>query len=87
MTSLFKGSWGKDPSNYWIVNLTNISEKILEEIIRQAVCKHVEDNTGIMATSQHGFIKTSSNLISSDKKISLMMGECCFNKVFHMVSH
>ena len=48
------------------MNFRQVSEKIMEQIIKQAVCKHLEENV-VFNKSQHGFLSDKScqtNLIS-----------------------
>uniref|UniRef100_A0A803TIG3 Reverse transcriptase domain-containing protein n=1 Tax=Anolis carolinensis TaxID=28377 RepID=A0A803TIG3_ANOCA len=66
MVPIFKKGKKNDPNNYRPVSLTSIPGKILEKIIKEVVCEHLETNA-VIANSQHGFTKNKScqtNLIS-----------------------
>ncbi|CAM5117477.1 unnamed protein product [Eretmochelys imbricata] len=44
--------------NYKPVSLTSVPGKIMEQIIKQSICKHLEDNK-VISNIQHGFVKTN----------------------------
>ena len=44
---IFKKGKKEEPGNYRPVSLTSIPEKILEQIIKKSVCKHLENNAVI----------------------------------------
>ncbi|CAM5124933.1 unnamed protein product [Natator depressus] len=64
-----------NPGNYRPVSLTSVPGKIMEQIIKESICKHLEDNK-VISNSQHGFVRNKScqtNLIAfSDKVTSLV---------------
>ncbi|KAF7248208.1 hypothetical protein EYD10_06075 [Varanus komodoensis] len=53
---IFKKGKNEEPGNYRPVSLTLIPGKILEHIIKQSVCKYLENNA-VITRSQHGFHK------------------------------
>ena len=63
---IFKKGGKEVPNNYHPVSLTSVPGKIMEQFIKQAVCKHLKDNA-VLNKSQHGFHRNKScqtNLIS-----------------------
>ncbi|XP_060136500.1 uncharacterized protein LOC132592834 [Zootoca vivipara] len=56
---IFKKGEREDPNNCRPVSLTFIPGKILEQIIKQTVCEHLERNA-VITKSQHGFLKNKS---------------------------
>uniref|UniRef100_A0A670KF32 Reverse transcriptase domain-containing protein n=1 Tax=Podarcis muralis TaxID=64176 RepID=A0A670KF32_PODMU len=56
---IFKKGKRENPNNYRPVSLTSIPGKILEQIIKQTVCEHLERNA-VITNSQHGFLKNKS---------------------------
>ena len=63
---IFKKGKKRNLGNYRPISLTSIPGKILEQIIKWSLCKHLENNT-VITRSQHGFVKSKScqtNLIS-----------------------
>ena len=62
---IFKKGKKEVPNNYRPVSLTLVPEKVME-IIKQALCKHLEENV-VLNKSQHEFLRDKScqtNLIS-----------------------
>ena len=60
----------EEVGNYRLVNLTSISGKTLEQIIKQSLCNHLE-NYAITTRSQHGFGKNKS---SQTNLITFLLG-------------
>uniref|UniRef100_A0A670KJT9 Reverse transcriptase domain-containing protein n=1 Tax=Podarcis muralis TaxID=64176 RepID=A0A670KJT9_PODMU len=94
---IFKKGKREDPNNYHPVSLTSIPGKILEQIIKQTVCEHLERNA-VITNSQHGFLKNKScqtNLISFFDRITSLVDEgnavdvvyLDFSKAFDKVPH
>uniref|UniRef100_A0A670HPH4 Gypsy retrotransposon integrase-like protein 1 n=1 Tax=Podarcis muralis TaxID=64176 RepID=A0A670HPH4_PODMU len=94
---IFKKGKREDPNNYRPVSLTSIPGKILEQIIKQTVCEHLERNV-VITNSQHGFLKNKScqtNLISFFDRITTLVDEgnavdvayLDFSKAFDKVPH
>uniref|UniRef100_UPI00109F2E4C uncharacterized protein LOC114596483 n=1 Tax=Podarcis muralis TaxID=64176 RepID=UPI00109F2E4C len=94
---IFKKGEREDPNNYRPVSLTSIPGKILEQIIKQTVCEHLERNA-VITNSQHGFLKNKScqtNLISFFDRITSLVDEgnavdvayLDFSKAFDKVPH
>ena len=70
MVPIFKKGEKEVPNNYRPVSLTAVPGKIMEQIIKQAVCKHLMDHA-MLNKSQHGFLRNKScqtNLISFSKE-------------------
>ncbi|KAF7249370.1 Follistatin-related protein 4 [Varanus komodoensis] len=64
----------KEPVNCSPVSLTSIPGKILEQTIKQSVCKHLENNA-VITRGQHGFLKSKScqtNLISFFDRVTFL---------------
>uniref|UniRef100_A0A803TV46 Reverse transcriptase domain-containing protein n=1 Tax=Anolis carolinensis TaxID=28377 RepID=A0A803TV46_ANOCA len=94
---IFKKGKKNDPNNYRPVSLTSIPGKILEKIIKEVVCKHLETNA-VIANSQHGFTKNKScqtNLISFFDRVTswvdtgnaVDVAYLDFSKAFDKVPH
>uniref|UniRef100_A0A670K9H8 Reverse transcriptase domain-containing protein n=1 Tax=Podarcis muralis TaxID=64176 RepID=A0A670K9H8_PODMU len=94
---IFKKGKREDPNNYRPVSLTSIPGKILEQIIKQTVCEHLERNA-VITNSQHGFLKNKScqtNLLSFFDRITTLVDEgnavdvayLDFSKAFDKVPH
>uniref|UniRef100_A0A803SSX5 Reverse transcriptase domain-containing protein n=1 Tax=Anolis carolinensis TaxID=28377 RepID=A0A803SSX5_ANOCA len=93
----FKKGKKNDPNNYHLVSLTSIPGKILEKIVKEVVCKHLETNA-VIANSQHGFTKNKSyqsNLISFFNRVTswvdtgntVDVAYLDFSKAFDKVPH
>ncbi|CAM5094356.1 unnamed protein product [Natator depressus] len=94
---IYKKGNKDNPGNYRPVSLTSVPRKIMEQIIKQSICKHLEDNK-VISNSQHGFVKNKScqtNLIAFfDIVTSLVAGGemvdvvyLDFSKAFDTVPH
>uniref|UniRef100_A0A803SSL5 Reverse transcriptase domain-containing protein n=1 Tax=Anolis carolinensis TaxID=28377 RepID=A0A803SSL5_ANOCA len=94
---IFKKGKKNDPNNYRAVSLTSIPGKILEKIIKEVVCKHLETDA-VIANSQHGFTKNKScqtNLISFFDRVTswvdtgnaVDVAYLDFSKAFDKVPH
>ncbi|CAM4630454.1 unnamed protein product [Lepidochelys kempii] len=91
-----KGNKG-NPGNYRPVSLTSVPGKIMEQIIKESICKHLEDNK-VISNSQHGFVRNKScqtNLIAFFGRVTSLVdrGEVVdvvyldFSKAFDTVSN
>ncbi|XP_075779238.1 uncharacterized protein LOC142827520 [Pelodiscus sinensis] len=94
---IYKKGNKNNPGNYRPVSLTSVPGKIMEQVIKEIICKHLEGNK-VIGNSQHGFVKNKScqtNLIAFFDKITSLVdkGEAVdviyldFSKAFDTVSH
>ena len=56
VTPVFKKGRKEDPGNYRPVSLTSVPGKVLEQLVLDAISKHLEEKK-VMRGSQHGFTK------------------------------
>ncbi|CAM4649274.1 unnamed protein product [Lepidochelys kempii] len=94
---IFKKGKKEDPGNYRPVSLTSVPGKIMEQVLKESILKHLEERK-VIRNSQHGFTKGKScltNLIafyveitgSVDEGKAVDMLFLDFSKAFDMVSH
>ncbi|CAM4605533.1 unnamed protein product, partial [Caretta caretta] len=94
---IFKKGKKEDPGNYRPVSLTSVPGKIMEQVLKESILKHLEERK-VIRNSQHGFTKGKScltNLItfygqitgSVDEGKAVDMLFLDFSKAFDTVSH
>ncbi|CAM4552612.1 unnamed protein product [Caretta caretta] len=94
---IYKKRGNKDnPGNYRPVSLNSVPRKIMEQIIKQSICKHLKDSK-MINNSQHGFVNKScqTNLIAFFDRVTSLVdrGEVVdvvyldFSKAFDAVLH
>ncbi|CAM4618405.1 unnamed protein product [Lepidochelys olivacea] len=94
---IFKKGKKEDPGNYRPVSLTSVPGKIVEQVLKESILKHLEERKEIR-NSQHGFTMGKScltNLIAFYDEITGSVDEgkavdvlfLDFSKAFDMVSH
>ncbi|CAM4572930.1 unnamed protein product, partial [Caretta caretta] len=94
---IFKKGKEEDPGNYRPISLTSVLGKIMEQILKESILKHLEERK-VIKNSQHRFTKGKScltNLIVFYDKIigSVNEGKAVdmlfldFRKAFDTVSH
>ncbi|CAM5103262.1 unnamed protein product [Eretmochelys imbricata] len=94
---IFKKGKKEDPGNYRPVSLTSVPEKIMEQVFKESILKHLEERK-VIRNSQHGFTKGKSSLINrialydeitgsvdEGKAVDVLFLD--FSKAFDIVSH
>ncbi|CAM4425704.1 unnamed protein product [Lepidochelys kempii] len=94
---IFRKGKKEDPGNYRQVSLISVPGKIMEQVLKESILKHLEERK-VIRNSQHGFIKGKScltNLIAFYYNITGSVDEgkavdvlfLDFSKTFDTVSH
>ncbi|CAM4583475.1 unnamed protein product [Lepidochelys kempii] len=94
---IFKNRKKEDPGNYRPVSLTSVPGKIMEQVLKESILKHLDERK-VIRNSHHGFTKSKScltNLIAFYDEITGSVDEgkavdmlfLDFSKAFDTVSH